>query len=102
MLRQFRNYVVKDAGAAKKKCFAVDANATRPEFTNPLYSDDDCDEVSENEAGADTATGSADEFQSEDVDMAQGKVAFDGRKVEAAKEVPSPEMNGSKGKMNFF
>ena len=83
MLKQFRNYIVRDAGSAKKKCLEVDAQTVRPEFNNPLYSDDDdCEEDS-----SDTDTGGAapnDEFQSEDVDMAQEKVAFDGQKLETA------------------
>ena len=86
MLKQFRNYIVRDAGSAKKKCLEVDAQTVRPEFNNPLYSDDD-DDCEEDSSDTDTGGGGAapnDEFQSEDVDMAQEKVAFDGQKLETA------------------
>lgn len=107
VLKQFRNYVVKDAGAAKKKCLAVDAKAMRPEFTNPLYSDDDCEDS--DDAGGESAAAAAadDEFQSENVDMVEQKVAFDGQKVETAVAAfintgatassPSNEKSASKG-----
>ena len=82
MLKQFRNYIVRDAGSAKKKCLEVDAQTVRPEFNNPLYSDDDCEDSSDTDTGGGAAP--TDEFQAEDVDMAQEKVAFDGQKLETA------------------
>jgi len=69
VLKKFRNFIVSDSGAGRKKELVVEDRPGQDKYSDPLYSSDDDDSLAGNE----------DDFPlAEDVDMAEKKLAFVG------------------------
>jgi len=81
VLKRFRNFIVSDAGSGRKRELVAEEKP-QDKYSDPLYSSDDDNETTDEE------TDVSNDFQSEDVDMAEKKVAFDGTDKPAKKETP--------------